>query len=118
MNRPTQAAGLHILQHALGMDVYGRGTGYRNHFVTGASSVDHTTCMDLVQMGLMTCRDGNAISGGDDIFYVTPAGKVYVQEHSAKPPKLTRSQKRYESYLAADSDMSFGEWMKSAGATA
>ena len=31
---------LHILQHSLGLDKYGDGNQYRNHFVTGPGSTD------------------------------------------------------------------------------
>lgn len=105
---------LHILQHAIGADQYGRIVrgGGRNHFVTGAGSTDHPHCMALVNAGLMTRRAGNAISGGDDIFHVTEAGFAYVKEQSAKAPKLTRGQRRYAAFLDADSGLTFGEWLK------
>lgn len=104
---------LHILQHSLGVDQYGRGRQYRNHFVTGRGSDDHPHCMALVEAELMTRRDGNALSGGDDVFYVTQAGIAAVAEHSPPPPTLTRSQRRYEDFLDADSGMTFGEWLRS-----
>ena len=47
---------LHILQHSLGLDEYGRGTMYRNHFVTGEGSLDHPHCVALVEAGLMNQR--------------------------------------------------------------
>lgn len=61
----------HILQHSLGLS---SGRQYRNHFCTGPGSTDYDDCMALVEQGLMTRRAGNALSGGDDIFYVTEAG--------------------------------------------
>jgi hypothetical protein len=69
-------ARLHVLQHSIGADQYGRIVrgGGRNHFVTGEGSIDHRHCMVLVAAGLMTRRAGSAISGGDDIFTVTDAG--------------------------------------------
>lgn len=103
---------LHILQHSLGLDQYGGGEPYRNHFVTGPGSKDHPACMDLVGLGFMTRRDGNPLSGGDDIFRVTDAGKVAVTKHSPTPPKLTAGQRRYQAYLDADSSYTFGEWLK------
>ena len=103
---------LHILQHSLGLDEYGRGTYYRNHFVTGEGSKDHADCMALVNIGFMNVRSGNALSGGDDVFRVTDAGKAAVAEHSPKPPKLTRSQQQYQDYLEADSSLSFIDWLK------
>ena len=103
---------LHILQHSLGLDQYGRGTFYRNHFVTGEGSKDHADCMALVASGFMTVRAGNALSGGGDVFRVTDAGKAAVVYHSPSPPKLTRSQQNYQDWLRHDSDMSFIDWLK------
>jgi hypothetical protein len=108
---------LEILQHAIGRDQYGqpRSAGnpeFRNHFVTGPGSRDYEICCKAVEQGLMTRTPGNRISGGDDIFRVTDAGRAYVAEHSPKPPVLTRSQRRFQAFLDADCDMSFGEWLK------
>lgn len=111
----ADAKQLHILQHSIGADEFGRQRHDRNHFVTGEGSDDYPHCMALVEACLMTRRAGSAISGGDDIFHVTPAGRAYVAEHSPKPPKLTASQRRYADYLDADSGMSFGEWLKCRG---
>jgi hypothetical protein len=106
------AAKLHIIQHSLGLDQYGRGSMYRIHFVTGEGSVDYPHCVELVGMGLMTRSPGSQLTGGDDLFRVTEAGKRYVIEHSPAPPKRSRSQTRYEMYLEADSSLSFGEWLR------
>jgi hypothetical protein len=103
---------LHILQHSLGLDEYGRGTFYRNHFVTGEGSKDHADCMQLVTDGFMTVRRGNELSGGDDVFRVTDAGKAAVAEHSPSQPKLTRSQQNYQDYLNYDGSLSFIEFLK------
>jgi hypothetical protein len=106
---------LHILQHSLGLDQYGHGNQYRNHFVTGPGSDDFSDCMALVESGLMKRHNPREIYGGDYCFTVTSAGIDYVALNSPAPPpqpKLTRSQKRYREYLAADwySD-SFAEWL-------
>lgn len=105
---------LQILQHSIGADQHGRIVrgGGRNHFVTGEGSKDHSHCMANVAAGLMTRRAGSAISGGDDIFHVTDAGRKAVAEHSPPPPKLTRSQRRYEAFLEEDSSLTFGEWLR------
>jgi hypothetical protein len=92
--------GLHILQHSLGVDQFGQGRQYRNHFVTGEGSDDHPTCCGLVAAGLMTRQNGNQITGGDDAFFVTDAGRRYVAENSPPPPKLTRGQARYRDWLS------------------
>jgi hypothetical protein len=108
-----QAQLLHILQHSLGVDQYGRGNQYRNHFVTGEGGDDWLSCMALVEAGHMTRRTGwQLLPSSDDLFVVTDAGKCWVAENSPQPPKLTKSQQRYQDYLDHDSDLSFGEWLK------
>lgn len=67
---------LDVLRHSLGLDSNGRGRAFRNHFVTGEGSDDYSACCALVDAGLMTRRNGNALSGGDDIFIVTDAGRA------------------------------------------
>jgi len=107
-------AQMHILQHSLGVDKYGRGEQYRNHFVTGEGSKDHAACLRLVELGLMLRRTGNAITGGDDLFWVSAYGVDYVAINSPSPPpekKLTRSQRRYRKFLNADTGCSFAEWI-------
>lgn len=109
---------LHILQHALGVDQYGQGEQYRDHFVTGEGSVDHSHCMEAVERGLMTRRLGSPLTGGDDLFLVTEAGRQWMTQNSppAPPaPKLTRSQRRYRNWIdsgAADCGVSFGEFIR------
>ncbi|WP_037437843.1 hypothetical protein [Sinorhizobium fredii] len=103
---------LRILQHSLGLDQYGRGTFYRNHFVTGEGSKDHADCMALVAVGFMTVRSGSALSGGDDIFHVTDSGRTAVVANSPEPPKLSPGKQRYLDWLEADCSMSFIDWLK------
>ena len=103
---------LHILQHALGVHRYGRGEQYRCHFVTSPGSDDYAPCMELVAAGLLVRRDPSALTGGSHCFLVTDAGRQYVRDHSPPPPKLTRAQRRYRDWLAADNGMRFGEWIK------
>ncbi len=88
---------LHILQHALGLDKYGLGESYRNHYVGGAEK-----CRPLVAMGYMMEMKPRAISGGDPWFIVTPEGKKAVREESPKPKKMNRSQQRFSDYLDFD----------------
>lgn len=114
MNAPIGqvVAHLHVLQHALGVDRYGQGEQYRNHFVTGKGSADFDACMALVDAGLMTRTPGNPVTGEDDLFRVTPKGVDFVALQSpAPPPKLTRSQRRYQEWLDADCGYSFAEWL-------
>jgi hypothetical protein len=101
-----------VLQHCLGLNEYGQGTGYRNYFVTGEGTTDWPVCVAAVADGLMTQTKGSAITGGDDVFRATPAGMEWVQMNSSKAPVLTRSQRVYRTYLRADSSLSFGEWLK------
>lgn len=103
---------LEILQHSLGVDQYGRGTQYRNRFVTDPSGDDFRTCTELVQMGHMATRGAVDGFGGMHLFWVTDAGKNAMRTESPAPPKITRGQRRYERYLRSDSSMTFGEWLK------
>jgi hypothetical protein len=68
--------------------------------------------MRLVEQGLMARRAGSQLTGGDDLFFVTEAGKVFVRDNSPAPPKLSRGQLRYQDWLAADTGTPFGEWIK------
>ena len=97
----------HTLQHALGLDQYGQGSMYRNHYVGGENE-----CRPLVAMGYMIERPASELTGGDPLFQVTEAGKQAVRAESPKPPKLTRGQLRYRRFLNADCGHSFGEWLK------
>lgn len=101
---------LHILQHSLGLDQYGQGQMYRNHFCAGAD--DEPICRTLVDAGLMRVFAPNASPYPYYNCTVTEAGKQAVREQSPKPPKLTRSQQRYRDFLLADSGISFIEWIK------
>lgn len=105
---------LHILQHSLGVNQYGQGEQFRNHFCTGPRSTDYQTCKEAVSLGLMVEREKVAMYGGDSVFFVTPKGVDHVALNSpAEPPKpkLTRSQQRYRDYLHAESSLSFPEWL-------
>lgn len=109
---------LQILQHALGLDEYGlchyyrdgvRHHGFmptRNYFCAGGNDEDR--CKELIVLGYMKQHH---------IFpcfncSVTDAGKEAVRRESPAPPKLTRSQKRYLDFLAADTGYSFREWLE------
>lgn len=105
---------LHILQHSLGRDEYGRGTDYRNSFVTGQGGGSFALCNEAVALGLMRDSGPVAMYDGDHVFAVTDAGKAYITEHSPPEPKRTRGQVRYRRWLAgaADCGVTFGEWLK------
>lgn len=53
---------LHILQHSLGLNEYGQGNQYRNHFVAGGDDV--RKCRELVALGYMRERKDNGLTGG------------------------------------------------------
>lgn len=75
-----------ILRHSLGTGHSGKRPESRNHFVTGEGSDDYADCVALVDAGLMVRRSGNALSGGDDFFLVTDAGRK-----AASPWKRVRN---------------------------
>lgn len=109
----SNAALLGVLQHSLGLDQYGNGSRYRNHFCAGPGSSDFKLCAQATELGLMVARGPRAITGGDHLFSVTTAGDEFIAQHSPIPPKLTRGQRRYRAYLAvADCFESFGHWLK------
>lgn len=109
----TMEADLHILQHSLGLDQYGRGRSYRNHFVSGPGCDNFGSLCSLVDRGLMQVHGSRGqLTGGGHLFRVTDAGRSYVREHSLREPKLTASQRRYRAFLAEDSGMRFGEWLQ------
>lgn len=107
---------LGVLQHTLGVDEYGRGEQYRNHFCAGEGHSDIETCRQLVADGLMIERQPSELSGGDFIFQATNEGKKWMSANSPKPPALTRGQRRYRGWLNADSGLTFGEYLKSKAA--
>jgi len=102
---------LHILQHALGVDKYGQGEMYRNHFCAGAD--DEPACRELVEMGYMFVFHPNASPYPYYNCTVTEDGKEAVRREGPLAPRLTRGQKRYREFLKADTGGSFGEWLKS-----
>ena len=105
------ASQLQILQHALGLDEYGRGKPYRNHF-TG----ENADCRALVALGYMreSPRFPSALSGGDPVFTATDEGRAAVFRDSPEPPKVSRSARRYEKWLAVSEVycLSFGEFLR------
>lgn len=100
---------LELLQHALGVDQYGHGAMYRDHFAAGPA--DEPVCRELIALGLMR-RVATTEMFCDFNCRVTDEGKRLVREQSPRPPKLTRSQVRYREFLDADSGLKFEEWMK------
>lgn len=105
---------LHILQHSLGADEYGRiPMEYRNHFCTDGGTTDFMLCRQLVAIGLMKDHGERGIAGGMFIFSVTNAGRKAMRDQSPPPPKLSKGQERYRRYLEADGYFpSFREFLR------
>lgn len=106
---------LHILQHSLGVDKFGRGKMYRNHFVTGEGSIDHPVCIEAVECGLMTRHAGNALTGEMDLFVVTDAGRAYVLARSPKPDRKQKAKDRYSRFLDLSDvipDLTFKDFLR------
>lgn len=103
---------LGILQHSLGLDQYGQGTMYRNHFCAGVD--DEQICRELIALGYMRQHLTTEMLPYFNCS-VTEEGKKAVLRESQKAPRLSRSQKRYQAFLDADSGMKFGEWIKAHG---
>lgn len=104
---------LSILQHSIGADQFGRQPqgSSRNHFVTEPTSDDGRVCESLVILGLMvSCGSQGELTGGMTLYRATQLGIEAVSQFSPKPPKLTRSQRRYRDWLHADPGVSFAEW--------
>jgi hypothetical protein len=99
---------LHVLQHSLGLDKYGQGEMYRNHFCAGGKDV--AICQSLIDLGYM-----QQFPTTKHLPYfncnVTESGKEAVKRESPAPPMLTRGQKRYRQFLKADTGMKFGDWL-------
>jgi hypothetical protein len=104
---------LHILQHSLGVDQYGQGNQYRNHYAVGPGCDGFDDCNQLVQSGHMVDCGAREGWGGMHNFQVTEKGIAAVAIESPQPPKITRSKARYQKFLRSELSMSFGEWLKS-----
>jgi len=105
---------LHILQHALGVDQYGQGSQYRNHFATGPGVKDFLKCQELAERGFMKDLGTRPLWGDQHCFVVTPEGIQAVALESPRPPKVSRSKARYRRYLeygdSFDSFLDFCRW--------
>ena len=85
---------LHVLQHALGLDDYGQGKAYRNHYVCGPGHDGYELCMAHVEAGRMIRHEPYGIFRGTTYcFQVTDAGKRWVREKSPEPTKRKRRAK-------------------------
>ena len=73
---------LHILQHSLGLDKYGKGTMYRNRYVITQGCDTWDDCKSLCDLGFMIDKGPCFHCGGMNIFHVTNAGKEAVKRES------------------------------------
>lgn len=103
---------LKILRHSVGLDELGYGRQYRNHYATTGESIDGQMCQALCVLGFMKDHGPQAIWEGMRAYSVTEEGKRVVQLHEPIPPKISRSRRRYLDFLAADSGLTFGEYLK------
>lgn len=108
---------LGILQHTLGLDEFGEGRKYRNHFVSGNGSEDDLKCREAVRLGLMKSITENiseVMRGqGSSVYKVTRDGENYISEHSKKKPKVSKSKQRYKRFLEyGDMFDSFRDFLK------
>lgn len=134
MGEAVRDESLHILQHALGLDDYGRSKHngrrshsasipattddcYRNRFVISDACDGWDLCQAHVEAGRMTKHGPSQLFGGPTsyCFCVTEAGLAFVREHSPKPPKVSRAKERYLDWLEIadlDPDLTFGQFLK------
>ncbi len=64
---------IEFARHALGLP-NSRRRSYRNHFVTGPGTADFDDWQAMVAAGFARRRAGNALTGGDDLFWLTREG--------------------------------------------
>lgn len=64
---------IELARHALGLPNRAK-KSYRNHFVAGAGHPDFDNWQIMVAAGLAKRRAGNALTGGDDLFWLTLEG--------------------------------------------
>lgn len=102
---------LQILQHSLGLNRYGQGPRFRNHFVAGGH--DLIVCRGLAALGLMVEHPASDLTGGSPWFNVSPLGIDAVEHQSPLPPpaypEASVSRKRTLDYLQANSGYNFAE---------
>lgn len=85
---------IELARHALGLPNRER-RSYRNHFVTGEGSDDHPEWVAMVGGGFAKRRAGNQLTGGDDLFWLTPDGAAAALRHGERlDPKDFPGEKR------------------------
>jgi len=101
---------LHILQHSLGCDQYGKskhrgrdeGDGcfgyYRNRYICDPEP----NLTELVSLGLMADHGPRPLIGTMHFYSVTEKGISEMMSRSPKPPKVSKSKARYNRYRSVD----------------
>ncbi len=103
---------LQIIQHSLGVNEFGLGEQFRNHYCAGGDDV--AACREMVALGFMAERE--SVSWVPyPTFCVTNRGKAAMVDASPEPPALTRAERRYRAFLRSPIDISFGDWLKRYG---
>lgn len=84
MNDLLNAVALSLMREALCIGSNGRRKGYKNRVEVSTESSRHTTCQDLVSVGLMRelPRDGS-VKSGEIAFAVTLNGRSAVSAFTA-----------------------------------
>ena len=118
---------LHILQHSLGCDQFGRPTPlgripnwddefgcYRNRFVTDPRSPDGQKCQQLVAQGFMNDHGAQRLAGGMHCYTVSQAGYDAMKAASPAPPKVSKAKHRWSAYRAMRevADITFEEYLR------
>lgn len=106
---------LHIIQHSLGLDQYGRGREYRNSFVAPKDGNDWNDLQALVTGSCMVYHGPQKIFGEMHGFQVTDWGRQKMHEQSPEPPKVSKSKQRYHEWMAVGEcypDWNFIDWLK------
>jgi hypothetical protein len=89
---------LHALLHTLGLEDPERREHYRNHYATG--DPPEPDILALVGLGLMRqVRRPAFLPEGDRVYAATPEGLAAALAQRPKPPKRTRSQRRYREFV-------------------
>lgn len=68
-----EAAQRELARHALGLPNKRR-LSYRNHFVAGLGHSDYDVWFAMVEAKAARMRSGNALTGGDPVFWLTTEG--------------------------------------------
>lgn len=88
-------------------------TSRTGRYVTGEPAV-----IEMANRGILHDHGPQSLAGGDHYLVMTQMGRQALMAHNATLPKpalcrkLARSQERYRSFLNADSELKFGEWIK------